>query len=89
MPRKHDVVNATPPARGSEELSVEGRGSLALITLNRPRALNALNIAMRRKLADSYPRFAREPTNYAVVIQSAGCVSRCLAGRMGRIAASG
>jgi len=69
---QHDVVNSTPPAQGSEELSVESRGSLALITLNRPRALNALNIAMRRKLADSYPRFAREPTNYAVVIQSAG-----------------
>ena len=68
---QHDVVGDTPPAQGSE-LSVERRGSLALITLNRPRALNALNVAMRRKLADSYPRFAREPTNYAVVIQSAG-----------------
>jgi enoyl-CoA hydratase len=69
---QHDVVDNTRPAQASEELTIEKLGSLALVTLNRPRALNALNVAMRRKLADMYPRLAREPTNYCVVIQSAG-----------------
>lgn len=55
----------------AEELAIETRGSLALITLNRPRALNALNMAMRRKLSETYPRFARDPMNYCVIIQSA------------------
>lgn len=77
---QHDLVEETRAAEASEELSVERRGSLALITLNRPRALNALNIAMRRKLADAYPRFAREPMNYAVVIQSAVGRAFCAGG---------
>jgi len=77
---QHDVVDSPRPAEASEELSVERLGSLALVTLNRPRALNALNVAMRRKLADTYPRLAREPTNYAIVIQSAGGKAFCAGG---------
>ena len=42
---QHDVVDQgrRPLGRAAEELSSRRRGSLALITLNRPRALNALN----------------------------------------------
>ena len=54
-----------------QELLVEQRGSCAIITLNRPRALNALTTEMRAKLADAYPKFAREAQVYCVVIQSA------------------
>ena len=77
---QHDVIDQARASEAPEELSVEKRGSLALITLNRPRALNALNVAMRRKVADTYPRLAREPTNYAVVIQSAGGKAFCAGG---------
>jgi len=55
----------------AEEVTIENRGSLALITLNRPRALNALTTAMRARLAEAFPRFARDPQNYCVVIRSA------------------
>jgi enoyl-CoA hydratase len=68
---QHDVIKDTSLAEADEELLVEQQGSLAIITLNRPRALNALNAAMRRKLAEAYPRFARDAQIYAVVIQSA------------------
>jgi len=61
-----------PVAEADEELRVEQQGSLAIITLNRPRALNALNESMRAKLAAAYPRFARDPQIYAVVLQSSG-----------------
>jgi len=69
---QHDVIKSDMPSEvACEELAIETRGSLAIVTLNRPRALNALNVAMRRKLAAAYPRFAREAQIYAVVIQSA------------------
>jgi len=59
------------PEQPAEELLIEPRGSCAVITLNRPRALNALTTAMRAKLADAFPSFARDPQIYCVVIQSA------------------
>ena len=58
-------------AAAPDEVLIEARGSLAVITLNRPRALNALTTAMRAKLAEAFPRFAREAQTYCVVIQSA------------------
>jgi enoyl-CoA hydratase len=73
---QHDTSVAQTLAQGSvelqvDELSIEMQGSCAIITLNRPRALNALTTAMRAKLADAYPRFARDPQAYCVVVQSA------------------
>ena len=55
----------------ADDVLIEPRGSLAIVTLNRPRALNALTTAMRAKLAEAFPRFAREAQTYCVVIQSA------------------
>lgn len=66
--QKLDETAIEPPAG---DLVIETRGSSALITLNRPRALNALTTAMRTELAAAYPRFARDPQVYCVVIQSA------------------
>ena len=69
---QHDVIKADMAGNeATEELAVEVKGSLAIITLNRPRALNALNAAMRGKLAAAYPHFARDAQIYAVVIESA------------------
>lgn len=53
-----------------ETLKIEIRGSLALVTLVRPRALNALTQAMRVKLSEHLWAFARDPQVYAVAIQS-------------------
>lgn len=79
---QHDVMPSETQSAdaAAEELVVETRGSLALITLNRPRALNALNEAMRAKLAGAYPKFARDPQIYAVVIQSAAEKAFCAGG---------
>jgi enoyl-CoA hydratase len=53
------------------EIIVEVRGAAGIVTLNRPLARNALSIPMRAALADAFPRFARDPIVYAVVIRSA------------------
>ncbi len=82
---EHVTSNTQMQAEGSlepapEELLIEANGSCALITLNRPRALNALNTAMRAKLAEAFPRFAREADTYCVVIQSASDRAFCAGG---------
>jgi enoyl-CoA hydratase len=53
-----------------ESLRAEIRGSLALVTLARPNALNALTVSMRSKFSEHLWAFARDPQVYAVVIQS-------------------
>ncbi|MFA5900596.1 MAG: enoyl-CoA hydratase/isomerase family protein, partial [Hyphomicrobium sp.] len=73
---QHDTVAAEKIAEGAVEqpmadVLIAQVGSSGVITLNRPRALNALTTAMRAELAEAYPRFARDPQTYCVVIQSA------------------
>ena len=53
-----------------ETLKIEIQGSLALVTLARGKALNALTQDMREKLSSGLWSFARDPQVYAVVIQS-------------------
>ena len=51
---QHDLASATvAKADATDDLLIEMRGSLAIVTLNRPRALNAMTVAMRRKLAEA------------------------------------
>jgi enoyl-CoA hydratase len=55
----------------ANEIRLDHSGSLALITLQRPRALNALTVAMRESMAAWFPKFSRDPNVYAVAIRSA------------------
>lgn len=53
-----------------EDLTAVIDGSMALVTLDRPKALNALTTDMRARLAKALWTFARDPQVYAVVMQS-------------------
>jgi enoyl-CoA hydratase len=57
-------------AAADETLKVEIRGSAAIVTLARPKALNALTVDMRAKLSAHLWSFARDPQVYAVVMLS-------------------
>jgi enoyl-CoA hydratase len=54
----------------AEELRTEIKGSLALVTLDRRHALNALTTAMRARLSQMLWSAARDPNVYAVALQS-------------------
>jgi enoyl-CoA hydratase len=51
-----------------ETILVEARGKVALVTLNRPQALNALNAAVFRELNDAFNRFDADPNVGCIVI---------------------
>lgn len=55
----------------AEELRVEQVGAVTLVTLNRPKALNALTAAMRTRFSEVLWAAARNPDIYAVILQSA------------------
>lgn len=54
------------------EAPVDGHPAVALVTLDRPEARNALNFALLIELADALERLDRDGTTRAVVITGAG-----------------
>lgn len=49
-------MSASGPAAASSELIIDVQDRVASLTLNRPKAMNALNLAMIRAF---YPRYSR------------------------------
>ena len=62
------------------EVLVETRGRLGLVTLNRPKALNALSLGMIRALDQALIGFAGDAAIDAVVIRGAGEKAFCAGG---------
>ncbi|MEM7442872.1 MAG: enoyl-CoA hydratase/isomerase family protein [Pseudomonadota bacterium] len=64
----------------TDDVLFEKRGSIGLITLNRPKALNALNLSMIRKIHPKLSAWADDPKIGAVVIAGAGEKAFCSGG---------
>ncbi len=64
----------------SDEISFEVRGSLGLITLTRPKALNALTLSMIREMQPQLDRWAADPEVLAVAIRGEGERAFCAGG---------
>jgi enoyl-CoA hydratase len=64
----------------SHDIPIEQRGGLVIVTLNRPRALNALSYAMCRALHDGFPGWQADPAVGAVLIKGAGERAFCAGG---------
>lgn len=73
-------MTETAAATETEDILFERRGPLALITLNRPRSLNALTLAMMKALDPRLDEWESAPTVQAVVIQGAGERAFCAGG---------
>lgn len=67
---------------------LETHGPLGLVTLNRPKALNALDLGMIRALHPRLLEWARDPRIQAVVIRGAGGRAFCAGGDVRAVAAS-
>ncbi|TNC14014.1 enoyl-CoA hydratase/isomerase family protein [Methylobacterium terricola] len=63
----------------------ERRGAAGLVTLNRPKALNALNLEMVRALRRALDDWAADPAVTRVVVQGAGERAFCAGGDIRRI----
>ena len=70
------------------DVLLETRGPLGLVTLNRPRALNALDLGMIRALHPQLLAWAQEPDIQAVVIRGSGGKAFCAGGDVRAVAAS-
>ena len=55
-----------------ENLLVEKRGRVALVTVNRPDKMNALNVRTREEILDVFKRLGEDPDIRVVVITGAG-----------------
>jgi enoyl-CoA hydratase/carnithine racemase len=63
-----------------DEIRLAQRGGLMVVTLNRPRALNALSLAMCRTLARGLASWQADPTIHAVLIKGEGERAFCAGG---------
>ena len=66
--------------RASDDIRIEQRGGVVIVTLNRPRALNALSFDMCRAMHDGLARWQADPAVQAVVIKGAGERAFCAGG---------
>ncbi len=64
----------------SDEISFETRGPLGLITMTRPKALNALTLSMIREMQPQLDRWAADPAIAAVAIRGEGERAFCAGG---------
>jgi enoyl-CoA hydratase len=65
---------------GAQEILFERRGALAVATLNRPGALNALTLGMIREFGPRLRDWAEDPSVAAVVVKGAGERAFCAGG---------
>src|SRR5690554_1042947 len=64
----------------SPEILFERRGHAGLVTLNRPKALNALTLPMVRQMHPQLAEWARDPEIAHVVVRAAGEKAFCAGG---------
>jgi len=72
----------------SDGVQTEMRGAVGVVTLDRPKALNALNLEMCRRLLTQLEAWAADPAVKAVVVRGAGGRAFCAGGDVRAVAAS-
>uniref|UniRef100_G1PSX1 3-hydroxyisobutyryl-CoA hydrolase n=1 Tax=Myotis lucifugus TaxID=59463 RepID=G1PSX1_MYOLU len=62
------------------EVLLERRGCAGVITLNRPKALNALNLSMIRQIYPQLKKWEQDPETFLIIIKGAGEKAFCAGG---------
>ena len=79
MPGRVDMSKQDGSA-GMAEVIIDRTGSAGVIRLNRPRALNSLNLGMVRVIAEALEGFAEDPTIASVIVTGEGDRGLCAGG---------
>jgi enoyl-CoA hydratase len=66
--------------RATDEILLERRGGLGLVTLNRPKALNTLSLAMYRVMDPQLVAWGGDPAVHAIAVRGAGDRAFCAGG---------
>ncbi|XP_036174762.1 3-hydroxyisobutyryl-CoA hydrolase, mitochondrial isoform X4 [Myotis myotis] len=75
---QHLRLSAHTDAAG--EVLLERRGCAGVITLNRPKALNALNLSMIRQIYPQLKKWEQDPETFLIIIKGAGEKAFCAGG---------
>src|SRR5829696_8263142 len=67
-----DAIPGDRRMTGYATLLVEQRGTVTLVTLNRPQALNALNSEVLRELIDAFAAYDADPAQRCLVLTGSG-----------------
>ena len=73
-------MNTAPPDTSAPTVLVEQRGRLGVVTLNRPRAINALDLDMVRLAQSALDRWASDDSVSTVLVTGAGDRGLCAGG---------
>ena len=65
---------------GDDEILLGRKGGLAILTINRPQALNALTLANYRRIDPALRDWAADPSVHAVIVRGAGDRAFCAGG---------
>uniref|UniRef100_A0ACB8G0A8 Uncharacterized protein n=1 Tax=Sphaerodactylus townsendi TaxID=933632 RepID=A0ACB8G0A8_9SAUR len=61
-------VNMSRPADSSAEVLLEKKGCAAVITLNRPKVLNVLNVSMIRQIYPQLKKWEQDPEIFLIIL---------------------
>jgi enoyl-CoA hydratase len=85
--RERQAAAEPYPREGGIAAAIEG--AAGVITLDRPRALNALTAAMRATISEAFAAWSRDPQVYAAVIHSSSDRAFCAGGDVREMVACG
>ena len=83
---ERDSGSNAAPLPPTVDVRTEIVGATGVVTLDKPKAMNALSIAMRREVRKAFPKWSRDPQVYAVIIQSGNARAFCAGGDIRELA---
>ncbi|XP_066469125.1 3-hydroxyisobutyryl-CoA hydrolase, mitochondrial isoform X3 [Tiliqua scincoides] len=82
-------LSTSKPTDSSAEVLLEKRGCAAVITLNRPKALNTITISMIRQIYPQLKKWEQDPETSLIIIKGAGEKAFCAGGDIRAITEAG
>ncbi|EMP26245.1 3-hydroxyisobutyryl-CoA hydrolase [Chelonia mydas] len=74
------VTNMSKHTDSAAEVLLEKKGCAGVITMNRPKALNALNLSMIRQIYPQLKTWEKDPETFLIIIKGTGGKAFCAGG---------